>query len=234
MKWFRFYAEALNDPKVQGLSPAMFKGWVNLLCIAANNEGWIPKHPLPVGFQLRIPTAKASNLLRTLVDAGLLEDNETGDLQPHNWNGRQFKSDDVTKRTRESMRRSRQGNVNVHVTAPDTDTDTEEKQRQNRGEAEAERARPFILYEQALGQPVPNRIVAERLIFLEGEFGLECLEHCLKAAALAEAYDIRYVEKILKRHQRDGCEDRPIANSAAPADLAFFENRYAKVKGVAG
>jgi hypothetical protein len=34
MKWFRFYSEALHDPKVQQLRPELFKFWVNCLCLA--------------------------------------------------------------------------------------------------------------------------------------------------------------------------------------------------------
>ena len=42
MKWFRFYADALDDPKVQRLPPPIFKTWVNLLCLASKNEGNLP------------------------------------------------------------------------------------------------------------------------------------------------------------------------------------------------
>ncbi len=42
MRWFRFYSEVLDDPKVQGLSLGLFKMWINLLCIAARNDGYLP------------------------------------------------------------------------------------------------------------------------------------------------------------------------------------------------
>ena len=32
-RWFRFYAESVNDPKVQLLPAHLFKTWVNLLCV---------------------------------------------------------------------------------------------------------------------------------------------------------------------------------------------------------
>ena len=38
-KWFRFYGDALNDPKVQMLPPETFKSWVNVLCLASQNDG---------------------------------------------------------------------------------------------------------------------------------------------------------------------------------------------------
>jgi len=31
-RWFRFYAESVNDPKVQRLPAHLFKTWVNILC----------------------------------------------------------------------------------------------------------------------------------------------------------------------------------------------------------
>ncbi len=40
-RWFRFYDEALNDPKVQMLPADDFKSWVNLLCLASQNDGRI-------------------------------------------------------------------------------------------------------------------------------------------------------------------------------------------------
>jgi len=33
--WFRFYNDALDNPKVQLLPSDLFKTWVNLLCIAS-------------------------------------------------------------------------------------------------------------------------------------------------------------------------------------------------------
>ena len=41
-RWFRFYNEALDDPKVQKLPPALFKSWVNLLCLTARHDGTLP------------------------------------------------------------------------------------------------------------------------------------------------------------------------------------------------
>jgi hypothetical protein len=38
MQWFRFYNEALDDPKIQKLDGETFKAWINLLCICARND----------------------------------------------------------------------------------------------------------------------------------------------------------------------------------------------------
>ena len=38
MKWFRFYHDAIDDPKVQRLPGDVFKFWVNLLCLASRSN----------------------------------------------------------------------------------------------------------------------------------------------------------------------------------------------------
>ena len=100
MKWFRLYTEVLDDEKVQTLPLESRWGWVMLLCLAAENpeRGLVP--PLKrVAFKLRISEAKAAKLLRQLTDAGLLDQTANG-LTPHNWDERQYASDDVTERVR--------------------------------------------------------------------------------------------------------------------------------------
>ena len=125
MKWFRMYSEVLHDPKVQKLSPALFKAWVNLLCLANDTE---PRGTLPsvsdIAFALRVSETAARNTLRQLCEAGLFDD-DNGTVTAHGWNTRQKKSDNVTervtkyreetavtetlqKRTREEERRNRE------------------------------------------------------------------------------------------------------------------------------
>ena len=43
-RWFRFYDEALDDPKVQRLAPHLFKTWINLLCLASKEDGTMPSN----------------------------------------------------------------------------------------------------------------------------------------------------------------------------------------------
>ena len=98
--WFRFYSEALNDPKVQELDPEMFRYWVNILCIASDNHerGVLPE-TFHVAFHLRITVEKATEILQKLEDHGLLGRHE-GKLSPHNWSRRQFQSDDAYERVK--------------------------------------------------------------------------------------------------------------------------------------
>lgn len=98
MEWFRFYHEAVDDPKVQRLAPALFKHWVNLLCLASRNaeRGTLPT-VADLAFGLRISETKVRAILFDLRDAGLLDrDGET--FRMHGWANRQKRSDDVTAR----------------------------------------------------------------------------------------------------------------------------------------
>lgn len=77
MIWFRFYSEALDNPKVQLLPGDLFKAWVNLLCLANRAE---PRGTLPpvaeVAFALRASEDQTAEWLAELERRGLLE---TGD-----------------------------------------------------------------------------------------------------------------------------------------------------------
>ena len=115
MKWFRFYSEALHDPKVQTLPPWLFKFWVNLLCVAAEQDdrGSVPGVDELVWATKgrRVDVERALSGLR---DRGLL-DGESPSLRVHNWGRRQYKSDDVTRR----VKRFRNDQWNVSETPPD-------------------------------------------------------------------------------------------------------------------
>ena len=57
-RWFRYYDEALDDPKVQRLSGDLFKVWVNLLSLASKNDGKLPSAD-DISFRLRISVQDA-------------------------------------------------------------------------------------------------------------------------------------------------------------------------------
>lgn len=126
-RWFRFYDEVLNDPKVQRLAGEKFKGWINLLCIASKNDGVLPSIE-DIAFALRLSVERTSSLLDEFCAAGLLDPVEVEDsaihYEPHNWNGRQFKSDVSNER----VKRHRQRKCNVTPTVTETPPDTEQKQ----------------------------------------------------------------------------------------------------------
>ncbi len=115
MRWFRFYNDAVNDPKVQRLPAHLFKDWVNILCIASKHNGVIPC-TADVAFMYSRRTARVQRMLERLTTLGLIDITTEG-LVPHNWKQRQYVSDCSTPR----VKRFR----NVAVTPPDTDTDTD-------------------------------------------------------------------------------------------------------------
>ena len=61
-RWFRFYADAMRNPKVAALSDAEFRLWVELLAVASENDGHIP----PVELLKHVLKRRLDHLLRGL------------------------------------------------------------------------------------------------------------------------------------------------------------------------
>jgi len=120
MQWFRFYSEALDDPKVQRLPGDLFKAWVNLLCLANEQDerGTLPTVD-DIAFRLRLDHQKAEDALLGLKRAGLLEvDAETDSYVIHAWDKRQKKSDNVAERVTAHRQRNKQRSQNAPETIP--------------------------------------------------------------------------------------------------------------------
>mgnify|MGYP001281204222 CR=1 FL=1 len=107
-RWFRFYDEVLDDPKVQRLSDALYRRWTDLLCIASRNEGRIPGDFDALAFVIRQPVAKVRAAIDALVSAGLL-DKLGDDYTPHGWASRQYASDSSAERMRRHRQKKRDG-----------------------------------------------------------------------------------------------------------------------------
>ena len=123
-RWFRLYGhEVLNDPKVQKLSPPLFKAWINMLCAASENEGVLPDIS-DLSFLLRKSEEATGNDVDALVSCGLLDEVE-GVTRPHNWDRRQFKSDVSNERVERHRKRVRNVTEAVTETPPETETETE-------------------------------------------------------------------------------------------------------------
>jgi hypothetical protein len=129
MSWFRIHTSMLHHAVVQGLPGATFKAWINLLCLAKDGDGVIP-NVNEIAFQLRCGLPAATRWTEELVnDYGLLDRNDDGTFQPHNWEKHQYKSDNVTKRVQAFRERQR----NVSETHPEyrvqsTESETEQRQ----------------------------------------------------------------------------------------------------------
>lgn len=123
-RWFRYYDDALNDPKVQRLSGDLFKAWVNLLCLASQSGGTI-KSLADAAFALRLPEAKAGSVVAQLANYQLLDPVKDGYFSPHNWDKRQYKSDVSNERVKRHRKRECNVTSTVAVTPPDTESETD-------------------------------------------------------------------------------------------------------------
>lgn len=146
-RWFRFYEGALDDPKVQRLSPPVYKGWVNLLCLASKHKGKLPSLP-DIAFALRISDHEADSLIQALTAAGLLDD-VGGSMQPHKWYERQYEDTTNKERQRKFRERKKAENDVTRYASVTTVTDngpvtsveqnrTEEKRKKDKGSPTAE------------------------------------------------------------------------------------------------
>ncbi len=118
-RWFRFYAEAMRNPKVMRLADNDFRLWVRLLAVASENDGRLP----PIADLKLLLNARLDRLadgLQRLINSGLIDVAGQG-YEPHNWSKFQYKSDTSTPRV--TLHRAKR---NVTVTPPDTEADTEE------------------------------------------------------------------------------------------------------------
>lgn len=129
MQWFRFYHEALDDPKVQTLDAETFRDWVNLLCLCCRMNGELPKAVEQIAFVLRRSPDACLTVLSRLADAGLLDRRNGGPngmhYAIHAWDKRQYKSDTSTDRVKRFRERYKDVSETVTVTPPDTETETE-------------------------------------------------------------------------------------------------------------
>ena len=127
-RWFRYYEEALTDPKVQSLPDAVFKRWVNLLCIASQNNGLIPPYE-SLNLLLAGRYDHLKRHVNDLINRGLIEEVEGG-FTPHNWFKRQYKSDF----SKDRMKKLRDVQAAVTVTAPVTPPETEKTETERKKE----------------------------------------------------------------------------------------------------
>lgn len=113
-RWFRFYDDAVDDPKVQRLPPHTFKAWVNLLCLAGKGGGILPSIA-DISFHLRMSETDARAVVDELIMCGLIDITPEQKLTPHNWTGRQYVSDTSKERVRRYReRRKEQGLPKQH------------------------------------------------------------------------------------------------------------------------
>lgn len=184
-RWFRFYAEAMRNPKVLKLSDRDFRLWVRLLAIASENDGRIPcDDDLKAVLMMRLDHLSCS--LKRLASVSLI-DVVGGGYVPHNWDKYQYNSDTSTERVRK-YREKRNVSKPLHETAPDTDTDTEV--RDSSSKVESERPREGLFGNDAPEVAPPDSLLADVM----EEMGMYTVP--------ADAGD------MLKRWRQEGCDPK--------------------------
>lgn len=121
MKWFRFYHDALDDPKVQRLPGDLFKFWVNLLCLGSRSQerGLVQMSVSDIAFDVRLDETEAADMMAKLIERGLIEEVVEG-FQIHNWDARQFKSDNVSERVKKTRAKQKAEDETLQVTPGET------------------------------------------------------------------------------------------------------------------
>lgn len=128
-RWWRAYNGARHDAKLLRLSDKHFRWWFNLICVAAERDGYLPDHA-DLCAEFRTSAKAMTEILDALVAAHLFDHDETG-IRAHNWNERQYKSDVSNERVKRHRERKRNAESNDDVTLQkrpqrtDTETDTE-------------------------------------------------------------------------------------------------------------
>ena len=217
MRWFRFYSESLNDPKVLRLTDRQYRVWTQLLCIACDNDGLILVADLPI--LLRMKQDTIAKTVAVLITDGLFDHaaSETF-LTPHNWNGRQYKSDVSTDRVQRFRKRDR----NVSETPSESDSEQIQKQSRTETDTDTEQPRPFprravvVGFEQAFGRLLSQTEI-ELIRALEEEHPSERLEYALREAAALNKRSVRYVQRTCERMATDGDSGRTGSGQSAKA-----------------
>lgn len=185
-RWFRFYADAIRNPKVARLSDKDFRYWVELLAVAAEHDGLIPclddlKH------MLKVRLDHLSTVVDRLISIGLIDRLGHG-YEPHNWSKFQYKSDTSTKRvTRHREKR------NVSETPPEAETEAEIPSPNGEGHSPDSDKRFWTEAKAYLGKPA-----------LIGrwcrDFGKPQTARAITAAQIERAVDpVSFIEAALRR-----------------------------------
>ena len=101
MKWFRFYSEIKDDPKMRKLADDEYRVFTYLMAIAADEDkgGIVPYNTDDLSWTLRAPVDLVDRTIARLTKLNILSPDGNGWKFTH-WQARQFPSDNVTERTR--------------------------------------------------------------------------------------------------------------------------------------
>ena len=113
MKWFRFHADWIDNPKVRKLDATLQQRYILLLCMRCREE--VPGISVAdMAWHFRCNDAECEDTLKKLQDAGLWTGTDVA-----NWDERQYVSDCSTDRSRKYRQATaRQQDCNVAETLP--------------------------------------------------------------------------------------------------------------------
>jgi len=140
LRWLRLYTEIIDDPKIAKMNDGQFRMFIYLLAVASeqDKDGLIPLSPDELAWRIRQPKPKLLNALRYLEEVRIVAHHDRG-VEFINWNKRQFKSDNITERTKRSKERSRERSPEPplerlperHQSRADSETDTEQSREED-------------------------------------------------------------------------------------------------------
>lgn len=101
MKWFRFYDDVMDNPKLMGLPAETYRFWTQLLCIASRMEvrGTLPSVE-EIAYRTRLVQIKTAEMLAELTASKLVGKGPKGRLLIVDWGKYQPHSDDGAERKR--------------------------------------------------------------------------------------------------------------------------------------
>jgi hypothetical protein len=108
--WIRLYTHVPDDPKAQRLPDAVFKFWINCMCLAGRHNGFLPEVD-DIAFHLRLPGETVRGHLNHLKTAELIDESEQG-IRMHDWDSWQYE-DRSAKRTKEYRDRRKEKRVKL-------------------------------------------------------------------------------------------------------------------------
>lgn len=135
MKWFRLYAEAVDDSKLNLLAFEDRWHFIAICCLKCSGEleGKGDLRIRRIATKLGLSLAELDNVKKRLMEVELVDK----EFNPVAWERRQFDSDRSAKRTRKyretikDMKRHSDVTVTVQETETETETDTDKKPRKS-------------------------------------------------------------------------------------------------------
>jgi hypothetical protein len=209
MKWFRCWSDIKDDPKMLGLSDRDFRIWIHLLALVSEEGegGELPAFSdQGIASSLRTSVTRWRAALITFTSLGMVMNDP---LTVTNWSKRQFKSDDVTQRSRHhraTLHDTKRNVAKLHqrqIQKTETDSESSSSPR--------EALSVDALYEAAFKRE-PTPLESEGLGHLRLGHPDDCLRQAFTSGAARKSPEYAY--RILESCAAEGHLPRPRKESA--------------------